>query len=328
MQFAFGVDIGTTTVSAVVVDSRGSVVESLTRAHEADVESECQGVSEQDPEKFLAAASDALSELRSKYGEPTRIGWTGQMHGVVAVDEGLHPLTRFVTWRDARRFGGAVMQEWERKGLTPFKCLTAPGFVYASLFGPCRTDETFNESWHLNGETPSSWLPEVVDGLMLGDNQAGVYAAQRLVPGCAVVNIGTSGQLSVVVDGEDSRACPQDVERRCYVGGKKLDCRASLIGGQALSALRRRLGIAWQEFNEWAADNPEIRSCLETVVDDLMVGMRLEGISGLVGVGNALRLNPALRVVVERRFGMPCMIPDVTEMAAYGAALYAMDNSR
>ena len=328
MQVAFGVDIGTTTVSAVVVDAGGSVVESLTRAHEADVEGECQGVSEQDPEKFLAAASDALSELRLKYGEPMRIGWTGQMHGVVAVDKELHPLTRFVTWRDARRFGGAVMQEWKRKGLAPFKCLTAPGFVYARLFGPCRTDDTFNESWHLDGDTPISWLPEVMDGLMLGDNQAGAYAAQRLVPGCAVLNIGTSGQLSVVVDGDGSRACPQDVERRCYVGGKNLDCRASRIGGQALSALRRRLGITWQEFNERATNDLEIRSCLETVVDDLMVGMRLEGISGLVGVGNALRLNPALRAVVERRFGMPCMIPEVTEMAAYGAALYAMDHSK
>ena len=41
----------------------------------------------------------------------------------------------------------------------------------------------------------------------------------------------------------------------------------------------------------------------------------------LVGSGNALRRNPALRAAVERRFGLPARIPALEEEAALGAAL-------
>jgi len=50
-------------------------------------------------------------------------------------------------------------------------------------------------------------------------------------------------------------------------------------------------------------------------------GIDLGGAATLVGVGNALTRNPALRRAVERRFGIPCAIPAVSEMAAYGAAI-------
>jgi sedoheptulokinase len=43
----------------------------------------------------------------------------------------------------------------------------------------------------------------------------------------------------------------------------------------------------------------------------------------LVGSGNAIRLNPALRRAFERRFGMPMVVPAHGEEAAYGAALPA-----
>ncbi len=43
----------------------------------------------------------------------------------------------------------------------------------------------------------------------------------------------------------------------------------------------------------------------------------------LVGSGNAIRLNPALRRAFERRFGMPMAVPAHREEAAYGAALLA-----
>ena len=57
------------------------------------------------------------------------------------------------------------------------------------------------------------------------------------------------------------------------------------------------------------------------IADDLAGDLDLTGVTSLVGVGNALRLNPALRAAVERRFGLPCFLPDIQEMAAYGAAL-------
>lgn len=49
------------------------------------------------------------------------------------------------------------------------------------------------------------------------------------------------------------------------------------------------------------------------------------GSRAFLGVGNALRLNPCLKTAIERRFHARCIIPEVEEMAAWGAALYALD---
>ncbi len=308
----FGVDIGTTSVAAVAVSEAGGLVASASVVHRADVEGLGDGVHEQDPSMLLDAVRDALHKVGA--GDGALIGWTGQMHGVVGVDRELRPVTRFVTWRDARRFGGSVMEGWAREGRKDiFKCLSSCGLAVAAFTGRCETDETFLHSWHLEGrEFPESWLPEFVPGSMVGDNQSGVFAAQCLVPGSAVVNIGTSGQLSVVGEGIGG-------ERRPYFGGV-MRCRASLIGGQALAALRQRLGVTWDELNAME-DIPEVANCLGVIVDDLAAGIEIPAEAPIVGVGNALRFNPALRRAVERRFSRPCFVPDVPEMAAYGAAL-------
>jgi sedoheptulokinase len=47
------------------------------------------------------------------------------------------------------------------------------------------------------------------------------------------------------------------------------------------------------------------------------------GVVRLVGSGNAIRLNPALRAAFERRFGMPMAVPAHREEACFGAALVA-----
>ena len=156
---------------------------------------------------------------------------------------------------------------------------------------------------------------------MLGDNQSGVYAAQHLYPGCAVMNLGTSGQLSVVEDAPFRPWREGALERRPYPVGKTLLCRISLVGGRAFVDLRDELGLAWDEMNARAETDNRIAGCISRIIDDLADGIDLSGVSSLVGVGNALVRNPAIRRAVERRFGVPCAIPDVAEMAAYGAAI-------
>ena len=310
----FGLDIGTTSVGAVAIDATGRLVASATVPHGADVAGLDAGVDEQDPEKLVAAAATALARVG---GSPTAtIGWTGQMHGVVGVDAENRPVTRFVTWRDARRYAGPVMAGWAREHRPIVRCLTAPGYVRAKWSGVCAIDETFLHSWHVAGcAFPAAWIPDFEAGTMLGDNQAGVYAARTRVPGAAVVNLGTSGQLSLVGEGRGG-------ERRPYPGGV-LRCRASLVGGQAWAALREKLGLTWDALNARAAE-PEVAACLAAIVDDLAGDLDLTGMTSLVGVGSALRLNPALRAAVERRFGVPCQLCDIPEMAAYGAAQYMM----
>lgn len=324
----FGIDVGTTSVAGVAVDAAGTVVARVTRAHGADVPGLPDGMHEQDPPALKAAADAVRDELAASAGTPDAVGWTGQMHGVVGVDADFRPVTNFVTWRDARRFGGQVMSDWFAHGVKPFKCLP----VCAWAAGTATIDRTFLHAWYLDMEGldfPQAWLPERADGTMLGDNQAGVYAAQRLYPGCAVVNLGTSGQLSVVRDrpfgGPDrpgtAAADGSRRELRPYPGGRTLECRASMVGGVAWAELRERLGLSWEEMNE--TDDPQVRACARRIADDLFGDIDLADVTDLVGIGNALTLNPALRRAVEERTGRVCRLPDCPEMAAFGAALLA-----
>jgi sedoheptulokinase len=54
-----------------------------------------------------------------------------------------------------------------------------------------------------------------------------------------------------------------------------------------------------------------------------LVRLRPAAPGGLVGSGNGLRRNPALRARIERRFGLPLRLPRLREEAALGAALAA-----
>ncbi len=54
-----------------------------------------------------------------------------------------------------------------------------------------------------------------------------------------------------------------------------------------------------------------------------LVGLRAAAPGGLVGSGNGLRRNPALRAEISRRFGLPPRLPRLREEAALGAALAA-----
>ena len=54
----------------------------------------------------------------------------------------------------------------------------------------------------------------------------------------------------------------------------------------------------------------------------------MRGVRTVVGIGTALRLNPCLREAVEKRFHVRCLIPEVKEMAAWGAALYVLDRDK
>ncbi len=315
-----GVDMGTTSFAAVLVNEKGEVLRTLTHPNGCTNEGLPPDVHEQDPDAMADMAEELVAELEAVAGNSVRrIGWTGQMHGVVGVDENLKAVTPFVTWRDARRYGGHVMDGWARAGRKLFRCLPLPGYVIARRTGRCVIDETFLHSWHLEkaGEVPQEWLPDLVPGSMIGDNQAGVFAVQHILPGYAVVNLGTSGQLSIVGEGHGG-------ERRPFPGGRVLRCRASLVGGRAFAELKKELGLSWDEMNARAQSDPRIAACVRSIADDLAGDLDLTGVTGLAGIGNALVRNPCLKTAVAERFKMPCVVPPVAEIAAWGAALEVM----
>jgi xylulokinase len=126
-----GIDVGTTGVKALAVSTSGDVV---ARAEEPYPLSTPQpGWSEQDPADWVRAGVAALDRLGVA---PAGIGLSGQMHGLVCLDEELDVLRPAILWNDQRT--GAQCAEIEaRVGLERLVELTGnralPGFTAPKL---------------------------------------------------------------------------------------------------------------------------------------------------------------------------------------------------
>ncbi len=102
---ALGIDIGTGGVRAILVDVQTGKV--LARANTpCPLSSPQAGWSEQDPRDWWRAACDSIAAVVQKAAaEPSTIGCvglTGQMHGLVALDENEQLLRPAILWNDQR----------------------------------------------------------------------------------------------------------------------------------------------------------------------------------------------------------------------------------
>jgi xylulokinase len=93
-----GLDVGTSSVKAVVIDERGRVLTEAQR--EYPVSMPHPGWSEQDPEQWWQATRAVLAQLDAPAA--AGIGLTGQMHGLVALDADRRPLRPAILWNDGR----------------------------------------------------------------------------------------------------------------------------------------------------------------------------------------------------------------------------------
>jgi xylulokinase len=92
-----GLDIGTTSAKAVAISRRGEVVASAERGYPLSTPQ--PGWAEQDPEDWWRASQAALGDLAV---EPASIGFSGQMHGLVVLDEHDRVLRPAILWNDQR----------------------------------------------------------------------------------------------------------------------------------------------------------------------------------------------------------------------------------
>jgi len=107
-----GLDVGTTGVKALALSPDGEV---LARAEESyELSTPQPGWAEQDPEDWWRAAERALAALG---GEPAAIGLSGQMHGLVVLDDRDRVLRPAILWNDQRTEAECAEIE-ERVGLT------------------------------------------------------------------------------------------------------------------------------------------------------------------------------------------------------------------
>src|SRR5882672_9076649 len=96
-----GIDIGTSSVKAVIVDDKDAVVEqassplSVSRPH--------AGWSEQNPSDWWSATNAAVTALPADLRKAVKaVGLSGQMHGATLLDAADKPLRPAILWNDGR----------------------------------------------------------------------------------------------------------------------------------------------------------------------------------------------------------------------------------
>jgi glycerol kinase len=129
-----GVDVGTTGVKALAIDTEGSIV--ARAEHGYPLSTPQPGWSEQDPRDWWEATEAVLAELRARSGAPAGIGLSGQMHGLVALDAGGEVVLPAILWNDQRTAAECKEIE-ETLGLDRLIALTGnralPGFTAPKL---------------------------------------------------------------------------------------------------------------------------------------------------------------------------------------------------
>lgn len=110
MAIVIGVDIGTTTLTALALDAAtGDVAACETVANDAEITSaadKARGRSEWDVARIVHQTTQALAAVSGRLGQQAGavagLAFTGQQHGVVLLDAGLRPVTPLINWQDRR----------------------------------------------------------------------------------------------------------------------------------------------------------------------------------------------------------------------------------
>jgi xylulokinase len=137
MSCLLGIDLGTSSVKVVAFGVEGAL-KGIGFA-EYPILTPRLGYAEQDPEQWWRATVTAVREALDKAGHPEilGIGFSGQMHGLVLLDQGKRLLRPAIIWADQR--SADLLPEIEERvarSLFAQRCGTAPtaGFAIASLY--------------------------------------------------------------------------------------------------------------------------------------------------------------------------------------------------
>lgn len=97
---SIGIDIGTTTISLVVVEDDGTLVQKNTIRNDSFLPSEQSWQRMQDVQNILNKTMDAVENMLTVYEDIAAIGLTGQMHGILYIDNRGEAVSPLYTWQD------------------------------------------------------------------------------------------------------------------------------------------------------------------------------------------------------------------------------------
>lgn len=286
-----GLDIGTTTISAVILENN-SVSDSLTVPNDSHLTGD-SWESLQDPNIIRATALNTVESLLKKHANVVSIGVTGQMHGILYLDAKGNPVSPLYTWQDGRgeqlREDGKTWAKWLSEttgytlatgfglvthtynayhGLVPKEAVvfcTIADYLAMTLSGRSAPaiDPTNAASLGVYDRQRGDFDREALEragldctllplparkpilgvgtcGLpvatALGDNQASFLGCVGNSTDTLLVNMGTSGQISVF---SPVYLETEALETRPFPDGGWLLVGASLAGGQSYALLER-----------------------------------------------------------------------------------------
>ncbi|TYR73540.1 xylulokinase [Rossellomorea vietnamensis] len=104
MKYVIGIDLGTSAVKILLVNQKGEVSNEVSKEYPLIIEK--SGYSEQDPEEWVEKTREGLAELISDFPGDVKdiegISFSGQMHGLVLVNESHQVLRNAILWNDTR----------------------------------------------------------------------------------------------------------------------------------------------------------------------------------------------------------------------------------
>ncbi|MBE6631426.1 MAG: hypothetical protein E7623_01860 [Ruminococcaceae bacterium] len=265
---AIGIDIGTTSICTVVIDTEGKKGFSSTVNSNAFIETDRAYEKIQDAEKLIRIAKNSLDAvLDSELGkEISAIGITGQMHGIVYIDEYGCAVSPLYTWQDKRGdlpykdstyakfwgsntgYGGVTDFYNRENGVRPKEAIcycTVQDYFVMHL---CRrktpiihetNSASFGKNAEHGGELSSDFAIAgeyrgIPVSVAIGDNQASVFSSLS-EEGDVLINVGTGAQVSIVTD---KAIDEKGIEVRPYFNRKYLLVGSALCGGRAYSMLK------------------------------------------------------------------------------------------
>lgn len=130
-----GLDIGTSSVKLVIIDTSQRIVAS--RSVPLEVMRPRDGWSEQDPAGWLDAVDSVFARLRAEHpgvlADVRAIGLSGQMHGATLLDRADRPLRPCILWNDGRAAAEAAELDSDPRFRATTGNIVFPGFTAPKL---------------------------------------------------------------------------------------------------------------------------------------------------------------------------------------------------
>ena len=167
MSFYIGIDLGTSSTKLMMVDEKGGILHTVTK--EYPLEFPRPGWSQQNPGGWKKAVLDGIPELIHGFdaAQVQGIGLSGQMHGLVILDENDEVIRPAILWNDGRtvkqvkylneEIGKENLSEWTAN--IAFAGFTAPKLLWV------RENEPENFSKICKIMLPKDYINYILTGI-------------------------------------------------------------------------------------------------------------------------------------------------------------------